>query len=149
MGDAIDDTLLALADPTRRAVVSLLSEGPRRAGALAEALSLSPPAMSRHLRVLRKARLVEEQALEEDARVRVYRLRPEPLRALGTWVDEVSAFWGEQLLAFKEHAEGRATKQAVRAKGPAKGKAERPSPGAAAAGRVAGRAKAKPVRRNR
>lgn len=105
MGDAIDDTLQALADPTRRAVVSLLREGPRRAGALAEALSQSPPAMSRHLRVLRKARLVEEQALEEDARVRVYRLRPEPLRALGSWVDEVSAFWGEQLLAFKQHAE--------------------------------------------
>lgn len=107
--DEIDETLLALADPTRRAVVDLLSEGPRRAGALAEALSLSPPAMSRHLRVLRKARVVEEErGLEEDARVRMYRLRPEPLRALRGWVEEVSAFWGEQLAAFKERAEGKA-----------------------------------------
>lgn len=118
MGDELDETLLALADPTRRAVVDLLSGGPRRAGALAEALSLSPPAMSRHLRVLRKARLVEEErALEEDARVRVYRLRPEPLQALRGWVDEVSAFWGEQLAAFKDHAEGKATgKKAKRRK---------------------------------
>ena len=109
MSDEIDETLLALADPTRRAVVDLLAEGPRRAGALAEALSLSPPAMSRHLRVLRKARVVEEErGLEEDARVRVYRLRPEPLQALCGWVEEVSAFWGEQLAAFKEHAEGKA-----------------------------------------
>ena len=106
MSDEIDETLLALADPTRRAVVDLLAEGPRRAGALAEALSLSPPAMSRHLRVLRKARVVEEErGLEEDARVRVYRLRPEPLQALRGWVEEVSAFWGKQLAAFKEHAE--------------------------------------------
>lgn len=117
VGDEIDETLLALADPTRRAVVDLLSEGPRRAGALAEALSLAPPAMSRHLRVLRKARVVEEQALEEDARVRVYRLRAEPLQALRSWVDEVSAFWGEQLAAFKEHAEGRASQAAADAPG--------------------------------
>jgi DNA-binding transcriptional ArsR family regulator len=103
----LDQTLLALADPTRRAVVDLLSAGPQRSGALAEALSLSPPAMSRHLRVLRKARLVEEQALEDDARVRVYRLRAEPLQALRGWVDEVSAFWGDQLQAFKAFAEGK------------------------------------------
>jgi DNA-binding transcriptional ArsR family regulator len=110
VADEIDQTLLALADPTRRAVVDLLSGGPRRAGALAEALSLSPPAMSRHLRVLRKARVVEEdRGVDEDARVRVYRLRPEPLRVLRGWVDEVSAFWGEQLAAFKEHAEGKTT----------------------------------------
>ena len=105
----LDDTLAALADPTRRAVVDLLCEGPRRAGALAEALSLSPPAMSRHLKVLRKAGVVEEErGLEEDARVRVYRLRPEPLAALRSWVDEVSAFWEDQLAAFKQHVEARA-----------------------------------------
>lgn len=106
----LDDTLAALADPTRRAVVDLLCEGPRRAGALAEALSLSPPAMSRHLKVLRKARVVEEErGLEDDARVRVYRLRPEPLAALRSWVDEVSAFWEDQLAAFKQHVEAKAS----------------------------------------
>jgi DNA-binding transcriptional ArsR family regulator len=110
MTTELDQTLLALADPTRRAVVDLLSAGPQRSGALAEALSLSPPAMSRHLRVLRRAGLVEEQALEEDARVRVYRLRAEPLQGLRGWVDEVSAFWGDQLQAFKAHAEGKGAK---------------------------------------
>lgn len=107
---ALDDTLSALADPTRRAVVDLLREGPRRAGALAEALSLSPPAMSRHLKVLRKAGVVEEErGLEEDARVRVYRLRPAPLEALRSWVDEVSAFWEDELAAFKQHVERKAS----------------------------------------
>lgn len=106
----LDDTLAALADPTRRAVVDLLRERPRRAGALADALALSPPAMSRHLKVLRKAGVVEEErGLEEDARVRVYRLRREPLEALRSWVDEVSAFWDEQLAGFKQHVESKAS----------------------------------------
>lgn len=113
---ALDDTLFALADPTRRAVVDLLRQGPRRAGALAEALSQSPPAMSRHLKVLRKAGVVEEErGLEEDARVRVYRLRPEPLEALRSWVDEVSAFWGDQLVAFKQHVESKPAAKATKA----------------------------------
>jgi DNA-binding transcriptional ArsR family regulator len=106
--DELDVTFVALADPTRRAVVDLLSAGPLRSGALAEALSLTPPAMSRHLRVLRRAGLVEEQALEEDARVRVYRLRTAPLQGLRSWVDEVSAFWEGQLEAFGEHVAGKA-----------------------------------------
>lgn len=112
----LDDTLFALADPTRRAVVDLLRQGPRRAGALAEALSQSPPAMSRHLKVLRKAGVVEEErGLEEDARVRVYRLRPEPLEALRSWVDEVSAFWDDQLAGFKQHVEGKPAAKATKA----------------------------------
>jgi len=106
--EPLDRTLEALADPTRRAVVDLLSVGPLRSGALADALSLSPPTMSRHLRVLRRAGVVEEQAHEDDARVRVYRLRSEPLQELRGWVDEVSAFWGDQLEAFRVHAEQRA-----------------------------------------
>jgi DNA-binding transcriptional ArsR family regulator len=60
--------------------------------------------MSRHLRVLRASGLVEAELLEEDARARVYRLRPERLRALQRWLD---AFWGAQLDAFKAHAERR------------------------------------------
>lgn len=129
----LDDTLAALADPTRRAVVDLLCEGPRRAGALAEALSLSPPAMSRHLKVLRKARVVEEdRGLEDDARVRVYRLRPEPLEALRSWVDEVSAFWEDQLAAFKQHVEGKASAASESAsKAASKAKAKVPAARAA------------------
>lgn len=102
---SIDGTLAALADPTRRRVVEALRRRPRRAGELASAFRMSPPAMSRHLRVLRREGLVEEERVEEDARVRVYRLRPERFRDLQGWLREVEAFWTEQLDAFKSHAE--------------------------------------------
>ncbi|MGH0028548.1 MAG: ArsR/SmtB family transcription factor [Myxococcota bacterium] len=101
----LDRTLQALADPTRRRVVDLLRKRPRRAGDLARASRVSPPAMSRHLRVLRRSGLVEEEASQDDARVRVYRLRPEPFRDLQGWLAEVESFWTDQLDAFKAHAE--------------------------------------------
>jgi DNA-binding transcriptional ArsR family regulator len=101
----IDDTLLALADPTRRRVVDLLRKKPQRAGDIAAALSLSAPRLSRHLRVLRKSGLVEDSGVEHDARVRVYRLRPERFAILRTWLEEVEAFWSAELSAFKAHAE--------------------------------------------
>lgn len=101
----LDGTLAALADPTRRMVIDLLSERPRRAGELAAALEMTPPAMSRHLRVLRIEGLVEEDHQGHDARVRVYRLRPERFRDLQRWIAEVESFWSGQLGAFKSHAE--------------------------------------------
>jgi len=101
----LDRTFAALADPTRRRVVDLLRKKPRRAGELAAAFDMSPPAMSRHLRVLRRTSLVEEDSLEHDARVRVYRLRPEAFAELRDWLSEVEAFWGGQLESFKAHAE--------------------------------------------
>ena len=101
----LDTTLAALAEPTRRGVVDLLREQPRRAGELADALGVSSPAMSRHLRALRRSGLVENSGIEDDARVRIYRLRPEPFVALRTWLQDVEAFWSDQLGAFKEHAE--------------------------------------------
>jgi DNA-binding transcriptional ArsR family regulator len=101
----LDRTLAALADPTRRGVVDLLRKKPLRAGELAAAFDMSPPAMSRHLRVLRKTGLVEEDELEDDARVRMYRLRQEPFADLRHWLEEVESFWGDQLSAFKAHAE--------------------------------------------
>ena len=103
----LDHTLLALADPTRRGVIELLRKRPRRAGELAEALSMTRPAMSRHLKLLRKTGLVSESEPDHDARVRMYRLEREPFQELRGWLDEVEAFWGEQLQAFKEHAEKR------------------------------------------
>ena len=107
MMNELDTTLAALADPTRRHVVELLQEGPRRAGELAVASGMSGPAMSRHLRVLRASGLVEVegQGVEQDARLRMYRLRPEPFIALQAWLDQVQAFWTEQLNAFKVHTE--------------------------------------------
>lgn len=66
---------------------------------------MSRPAMSRHLRVLRRAGVVEQEILERDARVRMMQLRREPFSNLRSWIEEVEAFWGDQLRAFKMHAE--------------------------------------------
>lgn len=101
----LDQVFAALADPTRRRVIDLLREKPRRAGELASAFDMSPPAMSRHLRVLRTRGLVDEERAEHDARVRVFRLRHEPFRELQGWLDRVEAYWTDQLDAFKHYAE--------------------------------------------
>jgi DNA-binding transcriptional ArsR family regulator len=100
---ALDTTFTALADPTRRGVIDLLRREPRRASDLADALDASRPAMSRHLRVLRKCGLVETEAVDDDARERVYRLKPERFGELREWLDEVEAFWTDQLAAFAAH----------------------------------------------
>ena len=111
MSEHLDRTLLALADPTRRGVIELLRTEPRRASDLADLLSTTRPAMSRHLRVLRRTGLVSESEPEHDARVRVYRLERAPFSELRGWLDEVEAFWTDQLQAFKTHAEKRGKKR--------------------------------------
>lgn len=102
----LDATLSALADPTRRGVIELLRERPRRAGELAEAVKMSAPALSRHLRVLRAGKLIEESHPENDARQRIYRLKPERFDELQTWLGRIQEFWVDQLDAFKSYAEG-------------------------------------------
>ena len=105
MAADLDRTLAALADPTRRAIVERLRRRPQRPSEAAAALSMSRPAMSRHLRVLRKAGLIAQETLEEDARARMIQLRTGPLSELRSWVEDLEAMWGEQLQAFKAHAE--------------------------------------------
>jgi DNA-binding MarR family transcriptional regulator len=78
---------------------------PRRAGHLAEATGSSSPAMSRHLRILLAAGLITDERVPDDARVRIFRLRPEPVVAVQAWLDQVQAHWQEQLGAFKKHVE--------------------------------------------
>jgi DNA-binding transcriptional ArsR family regulator len=104
-GTGIDRTLAALADPQRRRAVDLLRQRPLRAGDLAASLHLSPPVMSRHLRVLRECGLVEETHPTFDARVRIYALRPEPMAELKAWLEETERLWTDQLAAFKAHLE--------------------------------------------
>jgi len=101
----LDETLLALADPMRRRVVDLLRRKPQRAGDLAAALEVSPPRLSRHLRILRKSGLIEDSGVDHDARVSLYRLKPEPFETLKDWLQEVESFWTMELAAFKAHAE--------------------------------------------
>ena len=102
---AVDLTFAALGDPTRLAIVKLLANGPLRPSEIADALDQSRPLTSRHLRVLRKAGLVQDQVQSEDARQRVYELRQEPFSDIHDFLAEVEAFWNDQLLAFKAHAE--------------------------------------------
>jgi DNA-binding transcriptional ArsR family regulator len=102
---ALDATLAALAHPDRREVIDLLRRQPRAAGELARALDLSAPAMSRHLRALRSAGLVEETHPEFDARVRVYSLKAGAMAELTRWLEETERLWSDQLAAFKAHLE--------------------------------------------
>jgi DNA-binding transcriptional ArsR family regulator len=85
---ALDRTLAALADPSRRRMIELLRDRPRSAGELAEAAGLSPPSASRHLKTLRQAGMVQESHPEFDARVRIYTLKADGLEALKSWLAE-------------------------------------------------------------
>jgi DNA-binding transcriptional ArsR family regulator len=101
----LDTAFTALADPTRRAVIRALLHRPRRAGELAQHVDMSPPALSRHLRVLRKAGLIVERSVEEDARVRVYSVERRAFAPVRGWLAEVEELWHSQLESFKQHAE--------------------------------------------
>jgi DNA-binding transcriptional ArsR family regulator len=79
----------ALGDPVRRRVVAALSGGPRRAGELAAEIGMSAPAMSRHLRVLLAAQVIVDERLDEDARARVFRLRPQSITVVRSWLDQL------------------------------------------------------------
>ena len=100
-----NDVFAVLADPTRRKVVELLSDKPRRAGELAAAAGTSAPVMSRHLRILLETGFVADERVPDDARARVFRLRQKPMRDLQAWLDQLQAHWNEQLKAFKRHVE--------------------------------------------
>lgn len=105
----LDKTFAALADPHRREVVDLLRKRPMRAGELSAKLGMTPPAMSRHLRLLRRSGLVGCQAPDPsaDARVRLYELRRGAFEGLRNWLNEVESFWVEELSAFRDHVEKR------------------------------------------
>ena len=107
----LDQTFVALGDPARLAMIGLLRRKPLRSGDIASALDLTRPTASRHLGVLRRAGLVEEIGVEDDARARLYQLRPDRFGELREWLDEVEAFWTDQLRAFKAHAEKRGRKR--------------------------------------
>jgi DNA-binding transcriptional ArsR family regulator len=101
------DVFEALADPTRRHVVQLLGRRPHRAGELAEATGMSPPALSRHLKILLTSGIVEDERVPHDARVRVFKLQPDSLVAVQAFLDQLQAEWRDQLRSFKRHVEGK------------------------------------------
>ena len=95
-------TFQALSDPTRRAVLDLLRRGSQPAGQIAEAFPVSRPAISKHLRLLRRAHLVREH---REGRNRVYELNPEPLRAVDSWIEQYRVFWLANLNSLKSFVE--------------------------------------------
>jgi DNA-binding transcriptional ArsR family regulator len=101
----LDASFSALSDATRREMIRTLLHKPRRAGELAECVSMSPQALSRHLKVLRRAGLIVEDGVENDARVRVYRVHPGAFEPLQEWLAQVEDLWRRQLHAFKTYAE--------------------------------------------
>lgn len=96
------DVYRAIADPTRRAILDRLRSGPVPVNALASDFSQSRPAISKHLRVLRAARLVGERRCGRERR---YHLEPEPLRNVAQWVEEYRVFWQTNLTSLKRHLE--------------------------------------------
>lgn len=89
-----------LADPSRRRVLDLLREQERTVGELVDELDMSQPAVSKHLRVLRDAGLVEARV---DAQRRIYSLRPEPLADVDAWLSPYRKFWRGKLAALQRH----------------------------------------------
>jgi len=101
---ASQDVFRAVADPTRRAILDRLRAGPANAGALAAEFRTSRPAVSKHLRVLREARLVDSVRL---GRERVYEFDPVPLQTIAGWIEGYRAFWQHSLTSLKRHLEGK------------------------------------------
>jgi DNA-binding transcriptional ArsR family regulator len=101
-------TFSALADPTRRAVLDLLRKGRQPAGQIAQAFPVSRPAISKHLRLLRRAHLVNEH---REGRHRFYHLNPEPLRAVDSWLEQYRTFWTTSLNNLKAFVEAEYAKE--------------------------------------
>jgi DNA-binding transcriptional ArsR family regulator len=93
-------TFDVLAEPRRRDILDLLRVRERSVGELVEGISLSQPGVSKHLRVLREAGLVDVRV---DAQRRVYRVRPEPLAEIDAWLAPYRRFWTERLDALERH----------------------------------------------
>lgn len=103
------DVFNAIAEPRRREIIDLLAAGGEQAvGDLVGALRLPQPAVSKHLRVLRRVRLV---TASRRGRSRVYRLEPRELKIVHDWVKHYERFWSHQISRIKERAEQRAREQ--------------------------------------
>jgi len=103
-----DEIFGALADPTRRAMLDMLRLGSQPAGRIAQSFPVSRPAISKHLRVLRRAHLVSER---RDGRHRLYSLNPEPIKSVDSWVEQYRVFWQSSLENLKAFVEAEYSKE--------------------------------------
>jgi len=117
----MEPAFAVLAEPSRRAMLSLLATSERSVGELERQLRLPQPSVSKHLRVLREAGFVESRV---DAQRRVYRLRPEPLMELDSWLAPFRRYWSAHVDALERHLDRmerqpapKRTKRGTRSKG--------------------------------
>ena len=102
----MESAFTVLAEPRRRAILTLLAAGERSVSDLESALNLSQPSVSKHLRVLRDAGFVEATI---DAQRRVYRIRPEPLQEVDAWMTPFRRYWSARVDALERHLDRIAT----------------------------------------
>lgn len=102
MPNPADPVFRAVSDPTRREILDLLGTSPMLAGEIAARFSVSRPAISKHLRVLREADLVQERP---EGRKRVYSVNPVPLAEVAQWLQKYRRFWRTSLKRLKAHVE--------------------------------------------
>jgi len=96
----VESVFQIIAEPNRRAILSLLASSEQSVGEIERQLRMTQPTVSKHLRVLRDAGFVESTV---DAQRRLYRLRPEPLRELDAWLAQFRRFWSAHLDALERH----------------------------------------------
>jgi DNA-binding transcriptional ArsR family regulator len=96
----VESTFAIIAEPNRRAILSLLASSEQSVGDIEERLRLSQPSVSKHLRVLREAGFVESRI---DAQRRLYRIKPEPLMELDAWLAPFRRFWSVHVDALERH----------------------------------------------
>ncbi len=101
--DPLSSTLSALADPTRRAILARLALGESSVKALAKPFAMSLPAVSKHLKVLERAHLIERS---REAQWRPCRLAPAPLKEVASWVEQYRGLWEERLDRLDEYLKG-------------------------------------------
>jgi DNA-binding transcriptional ArsR family regulator len=97
---SMDSAFQIIAEPNRRAILSLLVSSQQSVGEIERRLRMSQPTVSKHLRVLREAGFVESTV---DAQRRLYRLKPEPLHEVNAWLEQFRRFWSDRVDALERH----------------------------------------------
>jgi DNA-binding transcriptional ArsR family regulator len=109
----MESTFAIVAEPNRRAILSMLAASERSVGELEQKLGLTQTSVSKHLRVLREAGFVEVRV---DAQRRLYRIRPEPLREIDDWLQPFRRYWSAHVDALERHLDRMAARKGPAAK---------------------------------
>jgi DNA-binding transcriptional ArsR family regulator len=109
----VESTFAVIAEPNRRAILSMLSSSECSVGELMDQLQLPQPSVSKHLRILREAGFVESRV---EAQRRVYSLNPEPLQEIDEWLEPFRRFWSNHVDALERHLDRMEKKKSVKGK---------------------------------